>query len=212
LNDEALTFNRAVALELAPISLSFSFSFSLIVGSAETELVNATGAGAAPLPLDERCLLGLKGGISCKVIFVFFFAGTVCVPAVDNLLEDAVMPPVAVAAVAAVVAVVDPGALADPEAEAAILDPDPEADTSALVLSVLRLGACAIAATFFGTVVEVIEGPMTLAIPDAASSRDLSLIAFCLLSSFARIETRSSGMGLFSCRFPSVNHYIVHRA
>lgn len=42
------------------------------------------------------------------------------------------------------------------------------------------------------------EAPMVLASVDDASLHDLSRIACCLASSFARIETRSSGIGLFS--------------
>jgi len=43
-----------------------------------------------------------------------------------------------------------------------------------------------------------VEGPIARASADAASALAFSLICFCLSSSFARIGTRSSGMGLFS--------------
>jgi hypothetical protein len=42
------------------------------------------------------------------------------------------------------------------------------------------------------------EVPMARASADAASLVDLSLICFCLTSSFARMVTRSSGIGLFN--------------
>ena len=92
-------FNRPTALVLVPISFSFSLSFSLIVGNAETELVNPDVPAAVETTPDARCLLGLKGGISCKIIFGIFLAGTaaaaaVCVPVADDLLEEAVILPI----------------------------------------------------------------------------------------------------------------------
>jgi len=45
-----------------------------------------------------------------------------------------------------------------------------------------------------------LEAPMARAWDDAASLLAFSLIARCFSSSFARIGTRSSGIGLFSCR------------
>lgn len=48
-------------------------------------------------------------------------------------------------------------------------------------------------------VVVSVEGPMTRACPDSASLVAFSRIWRCLSSSFARIVTRSSGIGLFSC-------------
>jgi hypothetical protein len=65
-------------------------------------------------------------------------------------------------------------------------------------LELVAAAAPVATAAFFATGAEVMLGPMTLAEPLAASSRDFSLMAFCFCTSFARIETRSSGIGLLS--------------
>lgn len=51
-----------------------------------------------------------------------------------------------------------------------------------------------------------LEAPIARAWDDAASLLAFSLIARCFSSSFARIGTRSSGIGLFSCRSPKLPH------
>ena len=45
----------------------------------------------------------------------------------------------------------------------------------------------------------VVRGPIARACDDSASLLDFSLISRCFSSSLARIGTRSSGIGLFSC-------------
>ena len=192
LNDEALTFNR-LAIVFGEAGLAeflvapFAFWFVLV----EVPFA-VTGVLEVVVMALESCLplsFPLNGGIVWMTMLIFF-----------EVVPSAGLAVAAVAAAAEAAA-----ALAIFCALAAVID------ACALLDAILEPSACVIGLRFDSEflapatgkprdAVVGLEAPMARAWEEAASLLAFSIIARCFSSSFARIGTRSSGIGLFSCR------------
>ena len=197
LNDEALTFSRLLATVfgeggtmaglaefLAVLLLLVVFWFVLAEAPFVTGVLEVVVMALAfCLPLS----FPLKGGIVWMTMLIFFegalSAGLAVVAAAAAAEAAATL-----AIFCALAAVIDAWALLE-----AIFDP------SACVIG-LRIDSefLAPATGKPREAVVGLEAPMARAWDEAASLLALSLIACCFSSSFARIGTRSSGMGWFS--------------
>lgn len=198
LNDEALTFNRLatvfgeagataglaeflVVWLLLLVVFWFVLDVAPFAATGVLEVVVITLAFCLPLSFP------LKGGIVWMTMLIFFVAGlSAGLAAVAAAAAEAAAT---LAIFCALAAVIDAWTLLE-----AIFDP------SACVIGLRVESEFLVATGKPREAVVGLEAPMARAWDDAASLLAFSLIACCLSPSFARIGTRSSGIGLFNLK------------
>lgn len=201
LNDEALTFNRLATVfgeggttaGLAEFLLVLLVVFWFVLAEAPFAVTGVLEVVVMALAFCLPLSFPLYGGIVWMTMLIFFEVvpsglAVVVVAAAAAAAEAAAT----LAIFCALAAVIDAWALLE-----AILDP------SACVIG-LRVESEFLATVKPREAVVGLEAPIARAWDDAASLLAFSLIIRCLSSSFARIGTRSSGIGLFSCRSPKL--------